>query len=96
MKQIKDQVSSRVSVVLVGNKIDLENKREVKTEEGQQLGNEFNYQFFETTAKDGININEAFGALIKAIAEKYSYKPVKQMGNKLENEKKSNQSKGCC
>ena len=62
VKQIKDLVSSRVNVVLIGNKIDLVNQREVKTEEGEQLGKEFNYQFFETTAKDGININEAFEA----------------------------------
>ena len=95
VKQIKDQVSSRVSVVLVGNKIDLVDKREVKTEEGEELGKEYNYQFFETTAKDGININEAFEALIKTIAEKYSYKPV-NYGYKLENEKILNESKGCC
>ena len=95
VKQIKDLVSSRVNVVLIGNKIDLEDKREVKTEEGEQLGKEFNYQFFETTAKDGVNINEAFEALIKSIAEKYSYKPVNH-GYKLENEKASNESKGCC
>ena len=95
VKQIKDLVSSRVNVVLIGNKIDLEDKREVKTEEGEQLGKEFNYQFFETTAKDGVNINEAFEALIKSIAEKYSYKPVNH-GYKLENEKASNASKGCC
>ena len=95
VKQIKDLVSSRVNVVLIGNKIDLEDKREVKTEEGEQLGKEFNYQFFETTAKDGVNINEAFEALIKSIAEKYSYKPVNH-GYKLENEKVLNESKGCC
>ena len=95
IKQIKDQVSSRVSVVLIGNKTDLVDKREVKTEEGEELGKEYNYQFFETTAKDGININEAFEALIKAIAETYSYKPVNH-GYKLENEKVLNESKGCC
>jgi small GTP-binding protein len=95
VKQIKDQVSSRVSVVLIGNKTDLVDKREVKTEEGEELGKEYNYQFFETTAKDGININEAFEALIKTIAEKYSYKPVNH-GYKLENEKVLNESKGCC
>ena len=95
VKQIKDLVSSRVNVVLIGNKIDLENQREVKTEEGEQLSKEFNYQFFETTAKDGININEAFEALIKEIAERYSYKPIKH-GYKLENEKASKESKGCC
>jgi small GTP-binding protein len=95
VKQIKEQVSSRVSVVLIGNKTDLVDKREVKTEEGEELGKEYNYQFFETTAKDGININEAFEALIKTIAEKYSYKPVNH-GYKLENEKVLNESKGCC
>ena len=45
------------NIVIVGNKIDLESKRVVKTEEGQKFCNEKNYEFFEVSAKDDINLN---------------------------------------
>ena len=45
------------NIVIVGNKIDLESKRVVKTEEGQKFCNEKNYEFFEVSAKDDTNLN---------------------------------------
>ena len=51
--------------VLVGNKADLERDRTVPTEKGQALADEFGIPFFETSAKSGENIEEAFSALIR-------------------------------
>lgn len=45
------------NIVIIGNKIDLENNREVTTEEGQKFCNEKNYDFFEVSAKDDKNLN---------------------------------------
>ena len=45
------------NIVIVGNKIDLESKRVVRTEEGQKFCNEKNYEFFEVSAKDDTNLN---------------------------------------
>ena len=43
-------------IILVGNKIDAAEKRQVATEEGQALAKELDVMFIETSAKAGINI----------------------------------------
>ncbi len=45
------------NIVIIGNKIDLENDRQVTTEEGEKFCNEKNYEFFEISAKDNTNLN---------------------------------------
>lgn len=56
--QIKE--SEQLPVVLVGNKTDLESKRQVSTEEGKDLANRWNVLFFETSAKFGKNVDKLF------------------------------------
>ena len=46
--------------VMVGNKLDLEENREVTTEEAMAKAAEWNIPYFETSAKVNININEVF------------------------------------
>ena len=48
------------NIVIIGNKIDLENKREVSTEEGKKFCEEKNFDFFEVSAKDDNNLNNMF------------------------------------
>ena len=45
------------NIVIIGNKIDLENERQVTTEEGQKFCSEKNYEFFEVSAKEDKNLN---------------------------------------
>ena len=40
-------------------------------EEGEKFALKYNMKFFETSAKDNININEAFNALINEIVDVY-------------------------
>ena len=49
-----------ILLVLIGNKCDLEEKRQVSKEEGKKVAEENNMIFFETSAKDNINIDETF------------------------------------
>ena len=53
--------------IIVGNKIDLNDERTVTPEEGQNFANKKNCPFFESSAKDKINIDEIFLTLLKEI-----------------------------
>ena len=91
--QIKEEVSDKVNIILVGNKIDDEKNRKVSTEEGEKLAKEIGFDFYETSAKTGINIDSTFNDLVKKTVESFSKTNVK--GDKL-NKKKSGSKRGCC
>lgn len=59
-----------IPMVLVANKIDLESKREVTTEEGQTLAHEFDCPFFETSAALRTFVDDVFHTLIRQIRRK--------------------------
>ncbi len=47
-----------VIIMLVGNKTDLQDKRQVTTEEGEKKAKELNVMFIETSAKSGYNVKQ--------------------------------------
>ena len=57
-------------MIIVGNKSDLEDKREVSNEEGRELAEKYGLDFFETSAKTGANVNEMFVFATSTIAKK--------------------------
>ena len=73
IKNWKDEVSRYANenkiFVLVGNKSDLEENREIKTEEGQEFAEKNNMLFFETSALNGNNIQELFNQTAKIILD---------------------------
>ena len=94
LAQIKEEASSKVCVLLVANKIDIE-KREVTKEEGETLANNYNLDIYESSAKDNINVSEVFQDLAETINEKH--KILKERGKKLnENIPEINQNKKRC
>ena len=44
--------------MLVGNKTDLSDKRQVSTEDGERKAKELNVMFIETSAKAGYNVKQ--------------------------------------
>jgi GTPase SAR1 family protein len=46
--------------MLVGNKMDLEQQREVTTEEARDFAKQYSIPYMECSAKSGQSINEAF------------------------------------
>ncbi|CAG7849233.1 24 kDa Ras-like protein Flags: Precursor [Serendipita indica DSM 11827] len=54
-------------VVIVANKCDLEFERQVGQNEGRDLAKHYNCKFIETSAKQRINVDEAFSALVREI-----------------------------
>ena len=73
MKQISEQASKDVSVVIVGNKSDMPEKV-VQPEEGKALADSYGLKFFETSAKDDMGVNDAFYTIAREIKEKIQAK----------------------
>ncbi|TFY58397.1 hypothetical protein EVJ58_g6447 [Rhodofomes roseus] len=63
--RVKDQDS--FPVVVVANKSDLEYERQVGMNEGRDLAKHFGCKFIETSAKQRINVDEAFCSLVREI-----------------------------
>ena len=70
IEDCKNQSPKTIFFVLVGNKSDLEDKRQVSTEEGQELAEKYGIPFYETSAKTGANINEIFFNSAEEIVKK--------------------------
>ena len=53
--------------IMIGNKCDLESERQVETHEGEKMAEKYGALFFETSAKFGINVDEAVYALVSEV-----------------------------
>ncbi|KAG8371680.1 hypothetical protein BUALT_Bualt13G0113500 [Buddleja alternifolia] len=74
LDELHTQCDTTFAKMLVGNKRDLENIREVSVEEGKSLAEEEGLFFIETSALDSTNVNNAFEVVIREIYEKVSRK----------------------
>ena len=60
-----------ITLLLVGNKSDLEEKRQITKENGEEKAKNFNLGFIETSACSGDNIDQAFVIMLKEVLKKY-------------------------
>ena len=60
IKDLKDNGSPSMSIVLIGNKSDLNDQRQVTQEEGKQFALEQQIEFMEVSAKNNHNVVESF------------------------------------
>ena len=70
IEDCRNQSPKTIFMVLVGNKSDLADKRQVSTEEGQELAEKYGLQFYETSAKTGDNVDAIFYNSADEIAKK--------------------------
>ena len=86
------KASQDMPVVLFGNKCDLEEKRQVTYDEAKKYADNNNFLYFETSAKNNINVNEGFGALCEIVYKKMG----ESKGFKIGDNKKQKKKKGGC
>ncbi|XP_065920405.1 ras-related protein Rab-13-like [Dysidea avara] len=67
LRMIQENSTSDLKLMLIGNKIDNEQKRKVTTHQGQQLAKDYGLNFIETSALSSENISEAFTTLTESI-----------------------------
>lgn len=76
IRNIEENASADVEKMLLGNKCELTEKRQVSKERGEQLAVEYGIKFMETSAKSSINVEEAFYTLARDIKAKMEKKLV--------------------
>ena len=70
--EIREKSNPDVKIFLIGNKIDLEESREVQKEEGQNFADVYNFnKFVETSAKSGFNAQNIFIEAAKVLYDEY-------------------------
>ena len=69
IKNIKEEKGDYFPMILIGNKKDLEQDREIKKEEGEELASKNGIEYFEISNKEGTNIQEAGFAIVNKILE---------------------------
>ena len=95
LKQIEKHAKENVFKFLVGNKSDLAEERKVTYEEAKEYADEHDLPYIETSAKEGININELFESSIKSFLSSNKY-----IGGdkniKLNNQSTTSEKSDCC
>ena len=81
-----------MSRILVGNKNDLTDQRQVTPEEGKELADHYNIWFLETSAKESSNVEEAFTLMTKEIKSRVVVDPSKPRSGATQGGKKLGQS----
>ena len=67
VKELENHLDPMPILYLIGNKSDLENEREVKTDEAEQLAEQLKANYFETSAVSGSNITELFTHIAESV-----------------------------
>ena len=83
-EQFNDGKKAKVPMILVGNKSDLEDERQITTEEGKALADKYGMSFIETSAKTGENVELMLETLVYEIRSPSG-----------ENENPEEEKKGC-
>ena len=103
MVEIKDKASKDMKLMIIGNKTDLKDSRQVETNEALQKAKDLEAPLMETSAKDGSNVREAFYDLLKEM-----YREIRKKIEVVESQTKGGndgiqletnekpKKKGCC
>ena len=70
----KSKADDDAVIILIGNKSDLDEKREVSKEEAESKAQKNKFGFMETSAKDNNNVQKAFETLFHEIVKIYKNK----------------------
>ena len=105
INDLKCTADPKITIILIGNKCDLEHRREILKAQGEEKARSFGCAFLETSALSGDNIEKGFQTMITEIYKKFKNETIvdddlDNMGkaedlklNKTEDNKKK---KGCC
>ena len=89
-----------IPIIIIGNKIDLEDMRDISKDVASAFAKENNFKYFETSAKTGEGVDEAFRDLVNQVLanlDKNEEGTIERKSIKIEENKVDKQKKkGCC
>lgn len=86
----------RFPIVVLGNKVDLPNRQVTQEEVLAWCRENHDSPYFETSAKDAINVNEAFRMAVKLLIKNQQHLDVRPGFNDTVNLQKKEGGSGCC
>lgn len=87
-------VEPKSPIVIVGNKCDLEN-REVSYDDAQKFAANLGYKYFETSAKNGFGVEEAFSTLFTEAVSSETPNETEKCSVDIASPEKNTQKQGC-
>ena len=93
---VKENSPEGIIIYLIGNKCDDDDNRVVSKNKGEELAKKYNIKFYETSAKNNINVETIFIDIANDICDK---KEGVNSSNSIILDKtmvKKNEKKGCC
>ncbi|KAL0091355.1 ras family-domain-containing protein [Phycomyces blakesleeanus] len=70
LEDVRQHANPNTVIIVIGNKSDLDNKRQVSREEGERFARENDLFFLEASAKSADNVEEAFVKTAQSIQKK--------------------------
>lgn len=96
LRNINEHASEDVERMLIGNKCDMDDKRLISEERGKSVATENGIKFYETSAKDNINIEIAFITLAEDILNKQNPNTDVRNDDVVPIDSKNNKTNSCC
>lgn len=106
LKELREHADTKIVVMLVGNKCDLVDSRQVDVEEGTACAAKFGLSFLETSALNATNVEESFKTVLTEIyklsgsntvqARDNNGPGVAPAGENISLDAKGSSKKGCC
>ncbi|XP_013413854.1 ras-related protein Rab-10 [Lingula anatina] len=94
LRNIDEHANEDVEKMILGNKCDMDDKRQVPKERGDAIAREHCIPFLETSAKSNINVEKAFMDLAQAILDKTPSRD--SQGGGVDITSQRDQNKGSC
>mmetsp|Transcript_57962 Transcript_57962/g.164696 ORF Transcript_57962/g.164696 Transcript_57962/m.164696 type:complete len:206 (+) Transcript_57962:88-705(+) len=95
VQQLDQHGSDEVQRILVGNKSDLADLRKVSREDGAALASKYKMAFFETSAKSGENVDDAFLKIADEVVEQRYANAAPSVQPRTTLELKASKKKSC-
>ncbi|XP_016416532.1 ras-related protein Rab-37-like [Sinocyclocheilus rhinocerous] len=96
LTEIHEYAQDDVVIMLLGNKSDMTSARAIRREEGEKLAREYGVIFLETSAKTGLNVDEAFMTVGKELVRRLAQFPVEPRLHLHDVMQPEKEPPGCC